>query len=339
MDEVPHVLVAGSENKDLKIWLCCPRLYFPGCSTKIWEKWLATVYECMVYALRLHSGGFRRPESRAVWKDTLQATELGTNAQWNKANMNAVCVKKINVLPWSTTFLSRLTATHRMFKDAVYFVSYTPRKNAADSTDAGNFTRAYNEDTSIIRMRNGDELEQWTVQLNLEFSRPGYTVLWKPNAWMQFLTCSVPLIEKAVLEERLCNSKASWKNGPTAWSPSYGKISLGGLQNNKDYKKIEFKFQDSEDVPRGGAWRTYTPSDTLPEQLGKTVQQIRDLIKIIRVRARNNELGGGYSTASVTMPLHKARGYFVINDREDLFSIVPTLTWWSVIMLYLIDNY
>lgn len=322
--EVPHILIGTSPTADLKVWMCFPKLYFRGCSTYVWEKWLEAVYGCMKRALRRYCHDFRTNASKALWKDSYGETEKAPSVQWDKAISGTVTVKKALLSDFSTSLLRSITQ-HEQFEDAVFVVHYTPEKRPATCSSSRAVKDAY--DASTVIVRDPTQLPGWTVQLNMEFSHPGHTLLWRQKSWVEVVAQLAPDILRTNIEERLSHTMPSWTTGPTEWSPSKGSVSLGKLENG-GYSRMEFGFQDSEDISIGGGWRVYTAKDTLPENIGKTVQEVIEARTLLHERAENIDVKGGYTTLAIRMPLQQARKRIRLRNQATLFSVVPNLTWW-----------
>lgn len=336
VDRLPHFLLGRTRKDDgfdMTVWVCFPALYYKGGSTYVWESWVGEFYETALRPALVHRcGGFRARGPQALWKPTFREVQGLDQRCFSDAICTTQGLHPEALHPLSVEILA-LAEQSSKFSGAFYVVDYVPKPMWHLSSNAAAAREAWRQVTAPIA-GEGD-LENWTVQVNLECDYPGHVVLWKPRGMLEWLSYELPHVSEEALGNLLKNPKDLATDGPTEWSRAYVAVDVRTVAELKGYTEVRFGVEDSRELGLNTGWRVYGIDELLPKTINRLVSDVHHTLRVMLATAEEDENGGGIpsgvATIGVTMAATKAQDALrTVEDRRDLFYIVPKKIWWYV---------
>ena len=279
---MPHVLFATNEDEKLQTWLCCPELYYPGCSSRMWEHDIGILYEqCLRPALIPHCDNF----DRTFWKRPFDKLNVHQHLSWCKMQKKFVVVKR-EKLGHFIEALKPLLDAAPLFHGS-YFVHEYLHSEAPHSNNFAEQSKAWKTLTKLLANTSSEALRMWTVDLELKFELKNHILLWQPRATGDILSEIFADAEEHDLED--LERKPSDKfPGATEWSAERVDFDSRQVEGDHGIQRISIGSEDCIYMRQQLFWTRYTPEDLFPdniERLQKSLQHLEDGLYLAALRA------------------------------------------------------
>ena len=331
--KIPHVLLAQCPEKGLFTWLAFPALYYPGCSTTVYEHDCALLYNaCIRPSLADHTNNLD-----AKWAPTFERIYQNTTRQWKRLIDSTVLVEANTVAAFGTSLMGRV-ALHDEFSGAIFVheIQEQDQTFAHDPRDEPPLgeERAWDDLTSIFsvpRRRLPELFETWYGEVSLQFTQQGKVVLWTEEGMAEFLHDAFSGISQDVVTKALGEALKTRTCGVTEWCPRALTVGQEHTEEDLRLRRVTFTASDGDLLRGKQGCRTYSTRDMMPEYIEETLTDLQalqdELYSATLTIGENKEYGA--ATVTFEMGLSSAKNALLdFAEPETCLRSVGARAWW-----------